>query len=71
MGGHLAVVNLLQRRTKASVNCKDQGGNTPLWWSTLGCHDKVAKRLLTEDDVDVNVVGGAEDTTNLLLHSTT
>ncbi|CAG8624718.1 unnamed protein product, partial [Penicillium salamii] len=58
MGGHLAVVDLLLRRTKASLNCRDINGNTPLWWSTSRHHDDVTKRLLNEDDVDVNVVGG-------------
>ncbi|KAF3007133.1 hypothetical protein E8E15_001879 [Penicillium rubens] len=58
MGGHLAVVDLLLRRTKAFLNCQDIHGNTPLWWATSRYHDDVTKRLLSEDDVDVNVVGG-------------
>jgi hypothetical protein len=32
MGGHFAVVDLLLRRTKASVKCKDIGGNTRIKW---------------------------------------
>ncbi|KAK9847338.1 hypothetical protein MYU51_019539 [Penicillium brevicompactum] len=36
----------------------DIHGNTPLWWATSRHHDDVTKRLLSEDDVDVNVVGG-------------
>ncbi|KAK9846669.1 hypothetical protein MYU51_001949 [Penicillium brevicompactum] len=58
MGGHLAVVDLLLRRTNAFLNCQDIHGNTPLWWATSRHHDDVTKRLLSEDDVDVNVVGG-------------
>ncbi|CAG8365305.1 unnamed protein product [Penicillium salamii] len=57
MGGHLAVVDLLLRQN-APVNCKDNHGNTPLWYSTSSYHDDVTERLLTENDVDVNTVGG-------------
>ncbi|KAJ5855203.1 hypothetical protein N7455_009151 [Penicillium solitum] len=57
MGGHLAVVDLLLRQN-ALVNCKDDSGNTPLWYSTSSHRDDVTERLLTENDVDVNTVGG-------------
>ncbi|KAJ5861985.1 hypothetical protein N7455_006053 [Penicillium solitum] len=57
MGGHLVVVDLLLRQN-ALVNCKDDSGNTPLWYSTSSHRDDVTERLLTENDVDVNTVGG-------------
>ncbi|CAG8231797.1 unnamed protein product, partial [Penicillium salamii] len=50
--------DLLLRRTKAFLNCQDIHGNTPLWWATSRHHDDVTRRLLSEDDVDVNVIGG-------------
>ncbi|KAJ5365298.1 hypothetical protein N7517_008184 [Penicillium concentricum] len=69
MGGHLAVVDLLLRQN-ALVNCKDDSGNTPLWYSTSSHRDDVTERLLTEIDVDVNTVGGGGDMMSLLLHYT-
>ncbi|KAI3097122.1 hypothetical protein CBS147333_9396 [Penicillium roqueforti] len=57
MGGHLAVVDLLLHQN-APVNCKDNYRNTPLWYSTSSHRDDVTERLLTENDVDINTVGG-------------
>ncbi|KAJ5500674.1 hypothetical protein N7453_009725, partial [Penicillium expansum] len=64
MGGHLAVVDLLLRQ-KAFVNCKDDSGNTPLWYSTSRHHDDVTERLLTENDVDSEDGGDDEPSTSL------
>lgn len=55
--GHLVVVAFLLRQAVTLLNRKDNYGRTTLWFSTYSCHDSVTKRLLEEDDVDVNSLG--------------
>ncbi|KAJ5117618.1 hypothetical protein N7448_011250 [Penicillium atrosanguineum] len=59
------VVALLLDHPQVRINCRDKHGNTPLWLATqMSTHlsfDAVAERLLEERGVDINFVGGYDE----------
>ena len=54
----LEMVNMLLSYPRANVDCKDKEGNTPLWLSTYLSYDEITQRLLAENGIDINFVGG-------------
>jgi hypothetical protein len=40
------------------VQCKEKDGNTPFWLSTYSSCDEKTERLLVEEDINVDFVGG-------------
>jgi ankyrin repeat protein len=66
----LEVVDLLLQHPQSDVNCVDNVGNTPLWWSTLLSYDEITERLLAVKNIDANLIGGSGrlDTPSAPLH---
>jgi ankyrin repeat protein len=54
----LEVVDLILQHPHADVNCVDNDGNTPLWWSTFLSYYAITERLLAEKNIDANLIGG-------------
>ncbi|KAJ6103669.1 hypothetical protein N7486_003891 [Penicillium sp. IBT 16267x] len=69
-GGHLGVVDFMLCHANTLLNRKDNYGRTALWWSTFSFHDSVTRRLLEEEDVEVNTLGrsGRYDNPSTSLH---
>ncbi|KAF2192994.1 ankyrin, partial [Zopfia rhizophila CBS 207.26] len=47
-------VELLLAKDDVDPNCKDNDGQTPLWWAAANGHEMVVKLLLAKGGVDPN-----------------
>ncbi|XP_030647341.1 histone-lysine N-methyltransferase EHMT1a [Chanos chanos] len=63
-GGHLRVLQTLLSTTSVNVNCKDDGGWTPITWATENGHKEQVKLLLSKG-ADVHMRDKEE---NICLH---
>jgi ankyrin repeat protein len=64
--GHDNIVDELLK-AGANVNSRDHWDNTPLWWAAQEGHANIVRRLLEEDDIELDARGTAGDGSALMI----